>query len=240
LLDSLSVEGGFDGSMIFVQLSLDVSKSSLDNVVNLLERPLSALSNVETLTNVFGSQSGGASSLQLDTDFSAGAHITVLAGCEINGTDLLNVISANDIFERCFLQFVDASAKFEASTTINGELAVPGLTTLTVNEGSVAVAFGIGISEASPKVYFSQIQSALRSLRQNVTWNKVGAVDISLPVNFDIESLPEITPIITIHDDNLFDLEPADISIDFDIMYVLIAVVVTLLSALFAHTSHWK
>ena len=217
LLDSLTVDGGFDGSMIFVQLSVDVSKDELDVLDSLLERPLDALSDVEKLTNVFGGGGGGGSSLSLETDFSAEAHFSVLVGCEITGQEVLDGFSAAEIFEKCFLQFVDASAKFEASATISGQLGIPNLAALSVDGGSIGLALGIGISEASPKIYFDQIKSTAQTLRQNSTWNKVGAIDVSLPVDFDLDGLPNISPLLTISDDNLFDLEAADVSIDFDI-----------------------
>ena len=219
LLDSLAVEGGFDGSMIFVRLCIDLSKSELEIIDDLLKSPLDALSNIEALQDVFASVGNTGSSLVLETDYSAGAHLKVLVGFEITGSELVDVANLNstEIFGKAFLQFEDASVKFEASAEISGGLSIPDIATLDVNDGSASLAFGIGISEASPRIYFKDILSGLQALRQKVSWNKVGAIDVSLPVTFEITELPAVTPIITISDDNLFDVDSADISIDFDI-----------------------
>lgn len=219
LLDSLTVEGGFDGSTIYVQLSIDLSMPELHMLSDLLQRPLAALSNVEKLKNVFGQTNDGNSSLTLNTDFSAGAHFSVLVGCDITGSELKDAsnLNATGLFKKSFIQVIDASAKFEASAKINGTLNIEDLASLYVEGGSAGLALGVGISEVTSKIYFSEIQSAVQALRQNALWNKVGAIDISLPVNVEIEGLTSLVPIITISDDYLFDSESVDVSIDFKI-----------------------
>lgn len=224
LIDSLSVDGGFDGSMLFVRLSLDVSKDVLDGIQDLLLSPLGRISEVDFLTDVFSSGDNTSTpfgdTISVDGAFSAGAHLTVLVGFEISGIDLASVASLNasEIASKAFIQFEDVSAKFAASAQVSGYLDLAGISTLSLTDGSIAFAFGIGIEEASPRIYFPNIASTLLSLRQDASWQKVGAVDISLPIEFDLQiGLPSLNPILSITDGNLFDTEKASVSLDFDI-----------------------
>lgn len=224
LVDSLSVEGGYDGSMVYVRLSLDVSKDVLDLIDDLILTPFERIAEVDLLSKIFNAGDDESrrfgETVTVEGDFSAGAHLTVLVGFEIAGTDLANItgFSAADIASRAFIQFEDVSAKFTASAQVSGSLDIAGVSTLTLDEGSVALGFGIGIEEASPRIYFPNISSTLLTLRQEAQWRRVGAVDISLPISFTInDDTLSLNPIITISDDNLFDTQAATVAIDFDI-----------------------
>ena len=85
------------------------------------------------------------------------------------------------------------------------------------HSGSIAVAFGIGIEEASDRIYFPQIISTAVALKQEASWRRVGALDVSLPIALDVSNDPRsLTPIITIADGNLFDTVEPSINLDFD------------------------
>lgn len=228
LIDGLAVEGGYDGEILFIRTTLDISKTNLelDDIKTLLLSPLERFNEVDFLAEVFDSSDSSESlpfvdTVSVDSDFNAGAHLSVLVGFEITASELLNILdwSAGEIANRTFIQFEDASAKFSVSAKVSGSLDLAGITELNMDEGAIAFAFGIGIEEASPRIYFNQIASALLSLRQNATWVKVGAMDISLPVVFDlgIANLPTLEPILSISDGNLFDTEAASVSFDFNV-----------------------
>ena len=83
LLDSLTVNGSYDGTVLSLELTLDLSKQNdsfgLDDII---ESPLRLLNEVPFLRSLFPQtdEMSSSSSFQLDTDssFSAGAHISVL------------------------------------------------------------------------------------------------------------------------------------------------------------------
>jgi hypothetical protein len=230
LLDSLSVEGGYDGEMVYVRLSLDISKEDLDVIKDLLLQPLNRLSGeLDFLSGIFGSDGGSETSLpfgstvNVDVDFSVGVHVSVLVGFEITSNELSTIFqfNASSIAERAFIQFEDVSAKFSTSAHANGTLNIAGLAELTLDDGFIAFAFGIGIDSASPRIYFPNISSTLLVLRNEASWQRVGAMDIKLPLQFSLTDrgfdLPDIAPIISLTDRDLFDTELPDVSIDFDI-----------------------
>ena len=99
-------------------------------------------------------------------------------------------------------------------------MELPGVTTLSVDNATIAFAFGLGIEETSEKVYFRDMASSMLGLRQNATWLKVGGMDISLPVLIPLHVLGNtltINPIISISDIDLFGADSPEMSIDFNI-----------------------
>ena len=81
LLDGLSIKGGFDGNQIFFKLELDVSKSAIGDLRDVILKPLQLLSKTDLLQdlNLF---SNGASvvdsvfdNIDADISFSAGVHL---------------------------------------------------------------------------------------------------------------------------------------------------------------------
>ena len=80
LMDAISITGGYEGSLLFLRVELDLSKQSILEKDALIEKPLDLLSEVDFLTDLFGgSGSGGiAGSIDADISFSASAHVGVL------------------------------------------------------------------------------------------------------------------------------------------------------------------
>lgn len=82
------------------------------------------------------------------------------------------------------------------------------------------LTFSFIASKSSNKIYFNEIVSALLALRQNASWQKVGMMDIVVPLNVTIDysglSL-SLNPIFSISDSNLFDIELPSMSVDLDI-----------------------
>ena len=83
LLDGLFIKGGYDGSQIFVKLELDVSKGAMEELREVILKPLQHLNDIEFLQdlNLF---TGGDSvvdsifdNINADISFSASAHMGV-------------------------------------------------------------------------------------------------------------------------------------------------------------------
>ena len=226
LIDSLDVGGGYDGEAIFVQVDLDLSKQVMDGLSNIIQKPLSLLNDNGMLNDVFASSGSNQStvdlpfgSLDFDADFSAGAHLSVRVGLDVAGDEFLDLLSMNStqIFSRAFIEFVDISAKFSASATVSAALEIAGVEALSVVDGTIAFALGLGIEESSEKIYFNEIDSVSIALRR-VKWQKVGGMDISLPVGGKLLGELDLEPILSISDGNLFDSVNPTVSLDFDIL----------------------
>lgn len=87
LLDGLYIKGGWDGTQIFVKLELDVSKDAIDNLREVIMKPLGLLSETNFLQEL-DLVSGGASivdsvfdNIEADISFSAGAHMGATGMC---------------------------------------------------------------------------------------------------------------------------------------------------------------
>jgi hypothetical protein len=81
LLDGLSIKGGYDGTMIFFKLELDVSKQGIEDPRELILKPLRLLSETSFLQdlNLFSEGETMVDSIfdEIDADisFSSGAHL---------------------------------------------------------------------------------------------------------------------------------------------------------------------
>ena len=81
LLDGISIIGGYDGIQIFLKLELDVSKEDIEDLREVILKPLKLLSEAEFLRelNLFEDGDSLADSIfdniEADISFSAGAHM---------------------------------------------------------------------------------------------------------------------------------------------------------------------
>ena len=81
LLDGISIIGGYDGTQIFLKLELDVSKEDIEDLREVILKPLELLSEAEFLRelNLFEDGDSLADSvfdnIEADISFSAGAHM---------------------------------------------------------------------------------------------------------------------------------------------------------------------
>jgi hypothetical protein len=129
-------------------------------------------------------------------------------------------MNSTHIAARSFIEFEDVSAKFSTTGRISGEMELPGVGKVEVQNATLAFAFGIGIAESSDRIYFNQIASTLLALRQNAQWLKVGAMDINLPLLADINLGGmglHLNPLISITCPDLFGLEAPVMRVDLDI-----------------------
>lgn len=180
LLDSLSVTGGYDGTMFFLRLELDVSKQfDASSLEDLLKQPLNLLRQVDFLKDLFPSPASdsdqdGDLPFNVEISVSASAHASVLFGFELAGTEFLDVFTFNttDIASRTFVQFEDLSAKFLLDASVSGAVSLPGVADIGVENGTATLGFGLGIEETSERVYFSNVTNMALSVRNNASWQK--------------------------------------------------------------------
>jgi hypothetical protein len=80
LLDSLSITGGYDGSQIFFKLEMDISKEAVQDLEELILKPIRLLSETDfasDMSMLFSLDGSSQSSFDLAADigFSASAHL---------------------------------------------------------------------------------------------------------------------------------------------------------------------
>ena len=106
-------------------------------------------------------------------------------------------------------------------------MSLGGVAEITVDNGSLALALGLGLNQATEKIYFNQLKSTALALRQNGFWQKVGGLDASLELGFSspgspafqqvLSTLGNPTLIVSASSDDLFGAEPPRFSVDFDL-----------------------
>ena len=158
-----------------------------------------------------------------------------LVGFDITPDQVYNFLFSGDsinsslILDNTFIQFEDISAKFALSASVTGSLDLAGVAALGVDNGTVDLAIGLGMDKVSEKIYFSGLQSVSKSLRDDVTWQKVGVMDVSLPISFRISdvgsglgdllsTIPNLPLMIFINDDDLFSIDLPSVGMDLDLL----------------------
>jgi hypothetical protein len=229
LLDGLSIKGGYDGTQIFFKLELDVSKAGMSDLRDVIMKPLQLLSESDFFNgkDFFGDGAAAAASvfdnIDADISFSAGAHMGATVGFEVQGDEFIQIPSMTkaQLASRSFIQFDDISAKFTTTARASGDMAIAGVGKIGVENATISFAFGLGIVEISDKIYFNEISSALIALRENAQWQKVGVMDITIPVVATIEFADGIgltlSPIISITSSDLFTPDYPSFSVDLNL-----------------------
>jgi hypothetical protein len=229
LLDGLSIKGGYDGTQIFFKLELDVSKGGMSDLRDVIMKPLQLLSESDFFNgkDFFGGGAASAASLfdniDADISFSAGAHLGATVGFELQGDEFIQIPSMTtaQLASRSFIQFDDISAKFTTTARASGDMDIANVGSIGVENATISFAFGLGIVEISDKIYFKDISSALIALKEEATWQKVGVMDISIPVMATIEFAESIgltlRPIISITSSNIFTPDLPWISVDLNL-----------------------
>lgn len=125
------------------------------------------------------------------------------------------------IASRAFIQFDDISAKFTTTARVSGDMDIAGIGNIGIENATVTFAFGLGIVEISDKMYFNEISSVLLSLKEFPKWQKVGMMDITLPILATIEFGEGLDltlgPLISITSPDLFTPDFPSISIDLNL-----------------------
>ena len=154
-------------------------------------------------------------------------------GFEITSEDIKDIlfgdvnITASELASKAFIQFEDVSAKCAVSASVSGSLSLAGVATINVDDGSLALALGLGLDQASERIYFNQLKSTALALRQEASWRRVGVLDASLEISFDatgsdgfkqvLDTLKNPSLFISVTDDDLFGPDSPKFSIDFDL-----------------------
>ncbi len=137
-------------------------------------------------------------------------------------------LSSSFILNNTFIQFEDMSAKFALSAIISGSLNLSGVAALGLDDGTVELALGLGMDKVSNKIYFSELKSVITSLRDDASWQKLGVIDVALPIRFDfphvgsglgevLNMIPKLPIILFINDDDLFNPDLPSIGVDLDL-----------------------
>jgi hypothetical protein len=146
-----------------------------------------------------------------------------VVGFEVQGNEIYQVrsMAQAQIASRSFIQFDNISAKFSSTARASGVMDIAGIGNIGVQDGAISFAFGLGIVEISDKIYFNTISSALLALKEFPTWQKVGAMDITLPLDATIgfaDGLDlSLSPLISITSPDLFALDLPAMSIDLNL-----------------------
>lgn len=146
-----------------------------------------------------------------------------LVGFELQGHEFINISSMTraQISSRAFIQFDDVSAKFTTSARASGDMDIVGIGNIGIENATICFALGLGIVERSDKIYFNEFSSSNFALKEFVEWQKVGVMDISLPILTTIEFADGIDvslrPLISITSPNLFAPELPSMSIDLNL-----------------------
>ena len=143
-------------------------------------------------------------------------------GFELQGDEFIQIPSMTPahIASRAFIQFVDISAKFTTTARASGGMDIAGIGNIGIQNATISFAFGLGIVEISDKIYFNELTSTLRALRENAVWQKVGVMDVTLPIlaTFDFGGIDlTISPIISITSPDLFTPDLPTMSIDLNL-----------------------
>ena len=158
-----------------------------------------------------------------------------LVGFDITPVQVYNLLFSSQqlnssfILNNTFIQFEDISAKFVLSARVSGSLNLAGVAALGLENGTVELALGLGMDKVSDKIYFSELKSVSTSLRDDASWQKIGVIDVSLPISFNIsdvgngllnvlDAIPDLPLIISIRDDDLFSPELPSVGMDLDLM----------------------
>ena len=198
LLDSLSVTGGYDGTMFFIEFELDISKQfETSTIEELLAKPLDLLNEVQFLKDLFpssASDQAGGLSFNLEVSVSASAHASILFGFELTGTEFSQVFTfdTNEIASRSFVQLKDMSAKFLLSSAVSGGVSIPGVAGIEVENGAASLGLGLGIDQMSERIYFNNITSMALMVRNNASWQKGNYILLSKYARY-IETEPVLT-----------------------------------------------
>jgi len=138
-------------------------------------------------------------------------------------------MNSSFILDNTFIQFEDISAKLALSASVSGSLNLAEVATLDLVNGTVDMALGMGMDRVSDKIYFSELKSVSMSLRDDASWQKIGVIDVALPIKFDLGdvgiglgdvlgAIPNLPLIISIRDDDLFSSELPSVGMDLDLL----------------------
>lgn len=144
-------------------------------------------------------------------------------GFEVQGSEFIQIptMTQSEIASRAFIQFDDISAKFITTARASGNMDIAGVGNIGIENATISFAFGLGIVEISDKIYFNDTSSVIASLRDKPEWERVGVMDISIPIIATISFADDIdlslSPIISITSPDLFVPDYPSMSIDLNL-----------------------
>ena len=125
------------------------------------------------------------------------------------------------VASRSFIQFDDVSAKFTTTARVSGDMDIAGIGNIGIENATINFAFGLGIVETSDKIYFNEISSTIIALKKFGEWQKVGVMDVTIPIVATIEFAEGIDlnlgPLISISSPDLFTPDLPSMSLDLNL-----------------------
>lgn len=122
---------------------------------------------------------------------------------------------------RSFIQFDDISAKISTTARVVGDMVIAGIGNIGIENATIALGFGLGMVERSHEIPFKNISSVILALKEVVDWQKVGVMDVTIPINILIEFAEDLNlnvgPLISIISRDLFAPEPPSINVDLNL-----------------------
>lgn len=122
---------------------------------------------------------------------------------------------------RSFIQFDDISAKISTTARVVGDMVIAGIGNIGIENATIALGFGLGMVERSHEIPFKNISSVILALKEVVDWQKVGVMDVTIPINILIEFAEDLNlnvgPLISIISPDLFAPEPPSINVDLNL-----------------------
>lgn len=161
-----------------------------------------------------------------------------LVGIDVTPSEVNNFLFSSQLItvpsfisNNSFIQFEDVSAKLALSASVSGRLNLAGVVELEMDDGTVDLVIGLGMDRLTDKIYFSDLKSVVQTLRDKVSWQKMGLIDVSLPIKLQLidvgmgSGLSDLlskfsnlsTIIICIYDD-LFSNELPSVKLDIDLL----------------------
>lgn len=159
-----------------------------------------------------------------------------LVGIDVTPSDVNKILFSSQLItvpsfvsNNSFIQFEDISAKLALSASASGRLNLARVVELEMDDGTVDMVIGLGMDRLTDKIRFSDLKSVVQTLRDKVSWQKIGLIDVSLPIKLQLvdvgSGLSDLlskfsnlsTIIISIYDD-LFSNELPLVKLDIDLL----------------------
>eukprot|EP00956_Cyclotella_meneghiniana_P044096 scaffold301752_cov142-Cyclotella_meneghiniana.AAC.1 len=82
-------------------------------------------------------------------------------------------MSVTEIASRSYIQFNDMSAKLSTTARASGSMDLADIGSISIENATISIAFGLGLVEISEKTFFDRISSVLAAMKES-EWQKVG------------------------------------------------------------------
>ena len=147
--------------------------------------------------------------------------IELAVGFELQGNEFTQVsaMTQAEIAQRTYIQFNDISAKFTSTARIFGDMDIADIGNISIEDGTIAFAFGLGMIEVSDKIFLNEISSVPLALKDSAEWQTAAVMDVSITTDVPVQLAEDLIlkPIISITSSDFFTSQLPSISIDLNL-----------------------